>query len=143
MVDLFKNDFVAVSALVQISGGVLLRPHFRKRFPNGRSALFYRPDDGFAARQLRGLGNLVIGIVRKKGVFGIFSTGRQSAVARNEHPVVGVTHDTHKKRPHGIAICDFIIGFAVDHFSGKANLGSFRHCYIAYHPSDSIVFLKK
>ncbi len=56
-------------------------------------------------------GNFIVGVIREQSILRIFAPGRQSAVARNKHPVIRVADDAHKKGTHCIVIRNFEVAF--------------------------------
>ena len=129
MVNFLENDFVPKNVLVQIpAGAVYSFVAMGKRFPNLLDIVPMYQKYGFTARYLGGLGNFIIGVIGKQRIIGIFSPGAQAAIAGNEHPVVGVADDAHKKGAERVAVRDFEIAVGTYlsvlqiHFSELVNL---------------------
>ena len=126
VVGLFEDDLVAIGVLVEVpldavDAAVLVG----ERLPEGTPVCGFDQHDGLAARRLCALRNLVVGVVGEKRVVAVDPSGGQTAIARQEHPVVRVTHDAHEEGPHTVYGTDLVVGLAVagDLLSGGGGVG--------------------
>jgi hypothetical protein len=105
VIDFFKYHLIAIEILVQVPGSMVLSGlTYGEGFPKRRLPLARNMDQRLAPGYLGRFCDLVVRIVGKEGKVGILPTSGQPPVAGDKHPVVGVTNDTHEKRPQFIAV---------------------------------------
>jgi len=128
MVNLLEEDFVAIDAFPEVAAeGIFPCEPFRERFPDKGFHAAGDTEEGFTSGDVGRLGDLVVGIIGKEGVFRVFTACRQSAVARNEHPEIRIADDAHEEGADGIVVCNPEIAFLFEnHFL------QFRRCSTAW-----------
>ena len=100
---LLENDAVSRAALVKVA------PEAERRFAaHGErlpAELFtLKAYYGLATRSLRTFGNLVVGIIRKEGIFGASAAGCNRSVTGCEGPQIARTHNIHEERRKSIHV---------------------------------------
>ena len=137
MIDLFKNNLVAINALADVALNVIkAAQRFREGFPQVALPSPFdadnRPTTGYPVEVM----NLVFGVVRKQRIVPIFTTGRQRPVTRQEHPMIRVTDNAHKEIGHLIVMGDAIEALAIDRYEFAFNIRCWRiqlaitQCYV-------------
>jgi hypothetical protein len=105
----FKNQLVTVHIFFIKGLGDFITPVYlleNGSQDHGRSCELY---DGFATRDVARLGNLIICIMGKSARSLFFTSCSKTAITRYKHPVIWITHDTHKERSHTIVVAYFVI----------------------------------
>ena len=114
VVGLFEDDLVAVGVLVKVpldavDAAVLVG----ERLPEDAPVRGLDQHDGLASGGFCALRDLVVGVVGEERVVAVDPSGGQTAIARQEHPVVRMAHDAHEERAHPVYGADLVVGLPV------------------------------